>query len=163
MAENVLMTRIQLKYDLLANWNASSLILKKGELAIAEVPSQSSNSGLTPPAIGIKVGDGLKTFIQLPWIQAAAGDVYSWAKAAEKPTYTAQEISGLENYISGHTGDTIYQIIRGTNDDINKYFLQSSADGGIIWTTVSTLDFTDLNGRISTLESWADTGTSLES
>lgn len=163
MAENVLMTRIQLKYDLLANWNASSLILKKGEVAIAEVPSQSSNSGLTPPAIGIKVGDGLKTFTQLPWIQAAAGDVHSWAKAAEKPTYTAQEISGLENYISGHTGDTIYQIIRGTNNDINKYFLQSSTDGGTTWTTVNTLDFTDLNGRVSTLESWANTGTSLES
>jgi len=62
MAENVLMTRIQLKYDTLTNWNSSSLILKRGELAIAEVPTSTSNSGLTPPAIGIKVGDGEKTF-----------------------------------------------------------------------------------------------------
>ena len=84
MAENTILGRIQLKYDTLANWNSSSLVLKRGEIAIAEVASGASNSGLTPPAIGIKVGDGSSTFANLPWIQAAAGDVYDWAKAVNQ-------------------------------------------------------------------------------
>ena len=93
MAEKILNTRIQLKYDTLANWNSSSLILKAGEMAIAEIPTGSSESGLTPPAIGIKIGDGQKTFAQLGWIQAIAGDVQAWAKAATKPSYTSTEIA----------------------------------------------------------------------
>ena len=60
MAENTILGRIQLKYDTLSNWNSSSFILKRGEVAIAEVPSNTDNSGLTPPAIGIKVGDESK-------------------------------------------------------------------------------------------------------
>ena len=62
MAENIIKSRVMLKYDTLVNWNSSNLVLKKGEVAIAEVPSATSDSGLTPPAIGIKVGDGTKTF-----------------------------------------------------------------------------------------------------
>ena len=62
MAENILQTRIQLKYDTLAHWNSSTLILKLGEMAVAEVPSAESNSGLQPPAIGIKIGDGTHRF-----------------------------------------------------------------------------------------------------
>jgi len=53
MAEKILNTRIALKYDTLANWMSSSLILKTGEIAVAEIPSGASDSGLTPPAIGI--------------------------------------------------------------------------------------------------------------
>ena len=73
MAEKTLNTRILMKYDTLANWNNSSLLLKKGEVAVAEIPSEASASGLPPPAIGIKIGDGTKTFAQLNWIQAIAG------------------------------------------------------------------------------------------
>lgn len=39
--------------------------------------------GLTPYAIGMKVGDGINTFVNLPWIQALAGDVYAWAKKSQ--------------------------------------------------------------------------------
>lgn len=39
-----------------------------------------------------KVGDGNKTFSQLEWASALAADVYGWAKAATKPTYTANEV-----------------------------------------------------------------------
>ena len=35
MAENTILSRIQLKYDTLLNWNASTFILKRGEVAIA--------------------------------------------------------------------------------------------------------------------------------
>ena len=44
------------------------------------------NVGLTPYAIGIKVGDNTNTFANLPWVQAIAGDVYAWAKTANPPS-----------------------------------------------------------------------------
>ena len=37
---------------------------------------------------------------------ALASDVYAWAKAAEKPVYTANEIEGLAGYIAGKVQDT---------------------------------------------------------
>lgn len=101
-----LSVRINHKYDSFSNWMNSDLILNKGELAIAEIPSTQTESGLTPPAIGIKVGDGENKFSGLSWLQATAGDVHTWAKAAKKPEYTAEEIQGLENYIAGQIQDT---------------------------------------------------------
>ena len=105
--------RLSLKYDTLANWNTSSLVLNAGEVGIAVISdSKTLNRDTaqspqnTPPAIALKVGDGTHTFSQLPWLQAVAGDVYAWAKAATKPTYTASEISDLSNYISGQIKDT---------------------------------------------------------
>ena len=98
--------RINHKFDSFSNWMNSDLVLNKGELAIAEIPSAQTESGLTPPAIGIKVGDGENKFSGLKWIQATAGDVHTWAKAAKKPEYTAEEIQGLESYIAGQIQDT---------------------------------------------------------
>lgn len=86
MAEKIINTRVQLKYDTLTSWLASSVILKAGEVAIATIATTNSNSGLTPPAIGIKVGDGKNTFANLNWIQAVAGDVPTWAKEAAGTT-----------------------------------------------------------------------------
>lgn len=161
MAENTILGRIQLKYDTLANWNASSLILKLGEVAIAEVPSNTDNSGLTPPAIGIKVGDGTHLFSALPWIQAAAGDVYGWAKAANKPTYAATEITGLSDYISSiATGGNTYRIVKGnTVTDSNTYYLEYRGPNDSEWTrdTVYTINLESMDTRLGTLETWADT------
>lgn len=86
MAEKVLNTRFQLKYDTLANWTKNNPILKAGEVGVATIPSSTSNSGLTPPAVGIKVGDGTTAFNSLNWIQAIAGDVPSWAKESNHAT-----------------------------------------------------------------------------
>lgn len=160
MASNVINTRIQLKYDTLANWNSSSFMPLRGEICIAEIPNTytiqttDGQPANTPPAIGVKVGTGNKTFSQLPWIQAIAGDVYAWAKAATKPTYQASEIEGLAAYISGQIDDTDthYQIIAGTGADLNKYFLQSRGLNDTNWTTVSTIDLTGLESRIDNLE-----------
>lgn len=161
MAVNTLNTRIQLKYDTLANWVTSTFKPLKGEVCIAEIPStQEGSAGMTPPAIGIKIGDGTKTFNQLAWIQAVAGDVYSWAKAAEKPTYTADEISGLSNYISGQIQDTdtVYQIIEGTGQDDNKFFLQAKAKSAAdsAFTTISTIDLSDIYADVDQLKTDLD-------
>jgi len=74
----------------------SDIILKVGEAAVCTFPRNRVIDSLsnitpenTPPAIGIKIGDGEHYFYELPWIQAVAADVYNWAKASYKPTYTA--------------------------------------------------------------------------
>lgn len=82
----------------------------------------------------IKIGeDGVKTFNDLPWnFYAKASDVYNWAKTKEKPTYTANEISGLADYIGGQIQDTdtVYRIAKGTTSDgKTTYKLQSKAKG----------------------------------
>ena len=103
---STLNVRINHKYDTYARWMQSSIILGKGEIAVCEIPTGTEGSELTPPAIGVKIGDGAKTFAQLPWIQSTAGDVYAWAKADKKPTYKASEIEELEQFIAGEIQDT---------------------------------------------------------
>ena len=104
----VLDVRILNKIDTYEQWMLSSNKLAKGEIAIATMEQEPAEgkTGLTPPAVGIRVGDGEHTFAELPWLQASAGDVYAWAKAADKPSYTATEIGGLETFISQKVQDT---------------------------------------------------------
>lgn len=82
--EKILSTRIVLKNDDLSTWSTSSLILKKGEIALAKVDSAADGEYSTPTYL-MKVGDGTSTFANLKWVAAAAADVYNWAKL-ENPT-----------------------------------------------------------------------------
>ena len=102
MAEKTLQTRIKLKYDTLTNWQdaGADVVLLKGEVGVCEVPTGSTAEQVTPPAILFKVGDGTKKFSELPWASALAADVYAWAKAATKPTYSTSEITGLESALA---------------------------------------------------------------
>ena len=158
-------TRIQLKYDTLANWNDSTFNLMVGEVAIAELPAGTSGAGLTPPGIGIKVGDGHHKFSELEWIKAIAGDVYEWAKAAVKPAYTASEIStsisgkNVENRLatleSSLDSSSVYRIEAGTGDNLYKWFLQKKAANAddSAYQTISTIDLsTVLAGKQDVLE-----------
>jgi hypothetical protein len=106
MANNTLQTIIQLRYGTYTQWMNSNVILKLGEAAICAFPEDRVVDALsnttpqnTPPAVGIKIGDGYHRFSELPWIQSIAADVYSWAKTSKKPTYTANEISGLAAFL----------------------------------------------------------------
>ena len=92
MATTTLNTRIALKYDNLTNWNASEFILKKGEVAICSLANSETAEQSTPPAVLLKVGDGVHKFRELPWASGLAADVYGWAKAATKPSYTPGEV-----------------------------------------------------------------------
>lgn len=163
MADNILETKIQLRYGTYSQWMNSDLILLKGEAAICAFPQervvdQLSNTTPmnTPPAIGLKIGDGFSYFYQLPWVQAIAADVYNWAKSEVKPTYTATEISGLQSYIEDNfhiTGDItiaprIYQLVQGTGTNQNKYYLQykeNNEDGEWIIDTNHAIDLTTYN------------------
>ena len=87
-------TRIRLKYDTLTNWTTANPTLLSGEVAVVAIPTSETNTvgQVTKPAIVFKVGDGETAFNDLPYTSALAADVYSWAKAATKPTYTATEV-----------------------------------------------------------------------
>ena len=154
MAEHILNTRITLKYDTYENWQKSTLVLKAGEVAICAVPSGVTVNGITqPPAVLQKIGDGVNVFKDLPWLQAVASDVHTWAKAASKPTYEAKEITGLDTYISGQIQDTDtqYTIVKGDND--YTYKLMSRAKGAENYSTeVATLSIPDPSADINALK-----------
>lgn len=128
MAEKTLNTRIQLKYDTYENWKTNNPVLKAGEVAIATVPSN-QDGVQNAPSILLKVGDGTTAYNSLKFVSGMAADVYSWAKASTKPSYSASEISGLSSYISGEIQDTDtqYQIVKVDN---YTYKLQSKTLSG---------------------------------
>lgn len=145
MANKTLKTRIKLKYDTLTNWqgDGADVVLLKGEVAICEVPTGGSLEQVTPPAILFKVGDGVKTFAQLPWVSGLAADVYAWAKAATKPTYTASEV-GAAPTSHNHTTSAITDFTTAVNSLIDakieeipsvtlpEYTLETGTDEGSV-------------------------------
>lgn len=136
MATKNFNARISLKYDSYANWIANDPVLLVGEVAIATVPTK-QNGIEQVPAVVMKVGDGTKKYSELQFVSGLAADIYDWAKAATKPTYSADEITGLDAYISGQIQDTNtqYQIVV---DETNprKFQLQSHEKGVTEWTNV---------------------------
>ena len=161
-------TRIALKYDSYQNWQTHNPILLKGEIAIAELPVNGNKDGVgvpnangsTPaiqnaPNILIKVGDGTNHYNDLKFVSALAADVYSWAKAATKPTYSAGEITGLDNYISETIQDTNTQYrIVAVGDPAYSYKLQKKDISDADYTDVagSLISLTDVDSRLDTLE-----------
>ncbi len=161
MADHILETKIQLRYGTYSEWMNSEVILMLGEAAICAFPYSNTivSSDLrpehTPPAIGIKIGDGTHYFYELPWVQAIAADVYGWAKDSQKPQYSAQEISGLKNFVENLiTGDVdvtiaprIYELTQGTGANANKYYLrykENNEESEWVLDTSTYIDLSDL-------------------
>ena len=160
MADHRLETVIQLRYGTYEQWMNSRVILKLGEAAVCSFPNESAIDALsnttpqnTPPAVGIKIGDGHSYFWELPWVQAVAADVYNWAKTSRKPTYSASEITGLASFLEENfnlSGDItiaprIYQIIRGTDDNINKYYLRYKENNENSQWVIDTNNYIDVD------------------
>lgn len=157
----VFQTRIQLKYDSYDNWLAADPVLKKGEMAIATIPEGNTTSKLQNlPNVVLKIGDGASKYSFLPFVSGLAADIYGWAKAANKPSYAASEITGLQEAIekySDYDTNTQYKIVQAKDDENavipGKYQLQSKElDGDWQNVTDSLIDVTDAFGRIATLE-----------
>lgn len=158
MATKDLKARLKLKYDLYANWIKNDPVLLAGEAAIAVVPAD-TGAVVQEPCTLIKIGDGTKKFSQLPFVSGIAADVYTWAKAETKPSYTADEISGLDAYISGKVQDTntTYKIeVDSTNPRKFQLYKHELADAADVWTAVgdaitipaSTLVTGTINGTV---------------
>ena len=154
MSDKVLNTRIALRYDTYENWMQSTVILKKGEVAIATIPvGDTSSSSLHLPSTLIKVGDGSHVFKDLKWIQAVAADVPTWAKQTNKPSYSADEIEGMDDYINKTItdSDTQYTLVKGAND--YEWKLMSRAKGEEAYTNlVATLTIPDKTADITALQ-----------
>lgn len=155
--EKTINTRVLLRCDELSAWQnvseankGGNLVLKKGEVAIALVPQGGSLAQTTPPAAMFKIGDGTNAFKDLPWASALAADVYAWAKAATKPTYSYDEITGT---IPVTDTDTQYQLV--LNGHTLK--LQSKSKNGN-WTDVSgqTFNLPDNNTTYTFAEGTTD-------
>lgn len=139
MATTTFNTRISLKYDTYANWVEKDPVLLAGELAVVVVPA-ATGAVAKEPAILFKAGDGSSKFSQLQFAAGLAADVYDWAKAENKPTYSANEITGLSDYISGEIQDTDTQYkLEVDADNARKFHLYSQAKGGSTWSLVSTI------------------------
>ena len=124
MAEKILKTRIQLKYDEYANWIKNDPVLKKGEMAVTIIPTGASVEQTTPPAIMFKVGDGTKNFSALPWASALAANVYAWAKKAapEAADFSAVIAAARDGLISS---DSVVKTLNSLKGDVT---LETTAD-----------------------------------
>ena len=102
MAEKLIQTRLKLKYDTFANWEKvkTTFVPLKGEICLIEVPNNVDPIH-NAPSILFKVGDGTTAFGDLKYGSALAADVYSWAKAANKPSYSWSEITGKPDVNDG--------------------------------------------------------------
>lgn len=163
MADNhVLNTRIKLKYDSYENWIAKDPVLLAGEVAIATVASNDAEGKpgfQNLPNVVIKVGDGSSKYSALKFVSALAADVHGWAKEANKPVYTAQEIEGIKDYIDGVIGgtdeiqdtNTTYTMAPIDNEE-HKWGLYSQEKGQTAKTLVYTLDLTGIDSRLDIVE-----------
>lgn len=158
MANKTFNTRICMKNDTYAQWVEKDPVLLKGEIGVVVIPA---NTGAVQgePVTLFKVGDGTKKFSQLDFIGAKAADVYSWAKAATKPTYSANEITGLETYIGEKIQDTDTQYkLEADAEDGHKFYLYSKAKGDEAFgtTPVSTITIPE---KVYTLATGTANGT----
>ena len=152
MAEVNIKTRLSLRYDTLANWNSANPVLNKGEVAVVAIPSTATSENTygqdTKPSILFKVGDGTSNFKALPYASARAADVYAWAKAAEKPTYAATEISftnGGNSDLESTTVSAALNELRNKDAGINQAITDLS---GNVYTKSQTYTKTEIDKAI---------------
>lgn len=170
--KNTFNVRIKNKYDSYENWASAGVILEAGEIAIAytTVDVKVDNGTAKHPALLMKVGDGEKTFAQLPWLSAKAADVLDACKDSAKLTEfvngviadagiasdeameaLAGRVKTLEDAVDE---DTQYKIVA---NGANGFKLQSKGKTDEDWADVEgstfTVDFSAVTGRLDAIES----------
>lgn len=166
---NKLNIRIQNKYSEYTLWQDKNPVLLAGEIAVVTVPA---TSGVVPsePAVLFKVGDGVTAFNSLPWVKAVAADVYDWAKAENKPTYAATEITGLADYIGEKIQDTntTYRLAQDATDGhVLKFYSKELGGEETEIASITTVDtvyddsavralISGIDARVTTLEGEMD-------
>ena len=122
----VLQVRLQEKIDTLENWLALDTDTTPfkplaGEKINVKVPT--ANSEADGESVGYeiitKTGDGSTRFKELPWDSALAADVYDWAKAASKPSYSIGEITGRKELSISGAGTKVVSYDGDTADSLN--------------------------------------------
>ena len=142
MAEKTLNVTIQSRYDTLQNWTTRNPVLAAGEIAVVAIPTNSETTvgQVVRPAIVFKVGDGTTAFNSLPYASGLAADVYAWAKASTKPTYTAEEIGAATSTdISSAISSAINNLDSDDTAVSGQYVSSVSETNGIISVTRASL------------------------
>lgn len=119
----VIMTKILLRNDVLENWQVSSIVLEKGEPAIEFNPNTLRSK--------IKIGDGIHTFMQLPY-----------------STMTPDEIKAMIDASSNggsSSGGSIDSVIlgSGTEDGTLKIVINGVSFDNIAVTGLGSAAYTD--------------------
>ena len=141
MAQKTLNVKLLLRGDEYSTWTTQNPVLMENEAAVVVIPAD-TGVAQSEPAVMLKVGDGTTAFNSLEFVSAKAADVYSWAKAATKPTYQANEIQGLDDYIGGKVEDTNTQYKLVSNGS-NSWKLQKK--------DIGDEDYTDVEGSTITV------------
>lgn len=142
MEDKTYVVRIGSRFDSESDWLSIDPILLEGEIAIVYTKSDIPN---VIPEVRMKCGDGIHKFSELPFTSANAQDVYLWAKQKYKPTYSADEIIGLEDFHHTHTIEDIIGLQEAldkksesddpggssSGDISNSTRIIASADGGL--------------------------------
>lgn len=148
MAEKIIKTRLLLKQDTLANWNNSTLPLKKGEVVFATTAA-STTSGAAEPVVVAKVctEDG-KTFSELPYaFYAKAADVYDWAKK-EAIEFTKQGTGNVVSDLSFADGKITYTTASVATSEGLAAIQQEIADNKEAWAKDTTYGFKVADGKL---------------
>ena len=119
MANRTLNTRIKLRYASYAEWQASTIQLLPGEVAVCYIGANNEEIKNTAPTVLFKVGDGEHAFKDLQWASARAADVYDWAKAENRPEYSKADV-GLANVrnVEQYSKDEVDDLISGIRSDL---------------------------------------------
>ena len=135
MANKILNTRIQLKYDTLTNWQSgpfngtdNTKRLNAGKLAIVRLAPNKETYPTSKAAqhpLLFKVGTGSHKFDDLPWASALSADVYDWAKQSGIVINT----TGNGDFITGITWDADNKRINVTK---GSYTVTTSGTGAVI-------------------------------
>lgn len=142
MSTKTIITRAKQLYKTHEEWTELNPILLQGEIAVVTVASN-GDGVQNAPSLLFKVGDGVTPYNDLKFVSGLAADVYEWAKAATKPSYKADEIDGLADYISGEIQDTDtqYKIEKVAGTALTfKLFSRSGNSGAWDAGTEITLD-----------------------
>ena len=129
MADKVqtIFTKIVLRNDVLSAWQASTIVLEKGEPAV--------EINLTTKVAKMKIGDGTSTFNDLPYMSLTPDEVQEKIDAA---------IAGLGGSTSGGTGAVnSVSLEPGTNNGTLKLIVNGVAYDNIAVTGLGSAAFTD--------------------
>lgn len=147
--EQVLKTKIRLRYDSFDHWSKCTEPLLEGEIAVAYLGESVSKDEYlkTHPShanthpVMFKVGPG--KFNDLPWASALAADVYGWAKKAQG---AAEDIKVLETKNTSLKDKTVTEALESLASEISALIGNDENGGSIsdlITAAINKLDYTD--------------------
>lgn len=143
-------TRIALKIDTLEAWGSSSIVLEKGEVALA-VLEANATYGITEPVVMAKIGDGDHTFSQISdWnFYAKASDVLAACKSEAGLTAFVNNVLNSSALTNNEAFTALVGRVSTVEGEINT--LKGDGEGSVtkaITDAIAALDATVDSGDV---------------